>query len=585
MGSGQGVSVLGNLAYVIASQGPEDDHPTANLQIVDVSNPARPMPLGMCQVSEDARAVQVTGRYAFVAGGTWNEDAPGWRDGLAVIDVSDRANPVRVTGLDTPGWAHDVHVAGDRVYLADGPGGLVIVSLPAGPLAIVEAPRSQSILYDGTATLSVSAVGSAALNYQWYMGESGDTAHPVVGATLASYTTPALRQSTAYWVRVSSGGYSVDSPTTPVAVAPIVVWGAVDWDRANLPAGLSNLVAVAAGWQHALALKGDGTAIAWGTYYDPASDKTVPATVPAGLSGVVAVTTGGGHDLALKSNGTVVAWGQNDLDQTVVPAGLSNVVGVAGGGYHSLALRADGTMAAWGRFYDGHSWVPFPLPSGLTQVVAVAAGAYQSLALRTDGTVTGWGYYYNGSSNVAMTVPAGLTNVVAVAGGGNHSLALRADGTVVAWGYYYNGNSYVAMSAPAGQTNVVAIAAGSSHSLALRSDGTVIGWGFNGSGQTTVPVGLSNVVAVAASQSYSLALLGKASPAVRPPLANPLRRDTTFSVSLPTASGRVYALEFKDALLDGPWTALPLVPGTGRDRTLVDAAATAPQRFYRVRQW
>ena len=58
-----------------------------------------------------------------------------------------------------------------------------------------------------------------------------------------------------------------------------------------------------------------------------------------------------------------------------------------------------------------------------------------------------------------------------------------------------------------------------------------------------------------------------------------------FRVSLPTQSGRVYRLEYKHSLADADWTALPLVAGTGHERTLTDPTATGAQRFYRVRRW
>src|SRR5207247_1102435 len=80
-----------------------------------------------------------------------------------------------------------------------------------------------------------------------------------------------------------------------------------------------------------------GVPVAWG-------DNTYGQTsVPAGLSNVVAVAAGFGHSLAVRSDGTVVAWGSNSSGETNVPAGLSDVVAVAGGDPHSLALRADGT--------------------------------------------------------------------------------------------------------------------------------------------------------------------------------------------------------------------------------------------------
>ena len=53
----------------------------------------------------------MVGNYAYVA-----LDAAG----LAVIDVSNPANPVRVGGYDTSGNAFGVAVSGNYAYVADG---------------------------------------------------------------------------------------------------------------------------------------------------------------------------------------------------------------------------------------------------------------------------------------------------------------------------------------------------------------------------------------------------------------------------------------------------------------------------------
>jgi hypothetical protein len=60
--------------------------------------------------------------------------------------------------------------------------------------------------------------------------------------------------------------------------------------------------------------------------------------VPPGLSGVTGIAAGGFHSLALKSDGTVVAWGDDGLGQTDVPAGLTGVTAIAAGGNFSLGL-------------------------------------------------------------------------------------------------------------------------------------------------------------------------------------------------------------------------------------------------------
>lgn len=70
--------------------------------------------------------------------------------------------------------------------------------------------------------------------------------------------------------------------------------------------------------------------------------------VPAGLSNVVALAAGGVHSMALTREGNVFAWGNNENGQTNVPSNLGNVVAIACGGSHSLALKTDGTVTGWG---------------------------------------------------------------------------------------------------------------------------------------------------------------------------------------------------------------------------------------------
>jgi len=65
------------------------------------------------------------------------------------------------------------------------------------------------------------------------------------------------------------------------------------------------------------------------------------------------------HTVALKQNGTVVAWGSNYAGQIGVPTGLRDVAAIAAGSAHTLALKKDGTVAAWGRA---------SVPAGLTGV-------------------------------------------------------------------------------------------------------------------------------------------------------------------------------------------------------------------------
>ena len=268
----------------------------------------------------------------------------------------------------------------------------------------------------------------------------------------------------------------------------IVGWGRNSEGQTTIPNNLSNVVQIATGDFHSLALISDGTVVAWG------NNDYRQTTIPSGLNNVVLLAGGAYHSLALKSDGTVVAWGNNDFGQTTIPSGLINVVSVSAGYDFSLALKSDGTVVAWG----DDNFDQTAIPSGLNNVVSVAAGGAFSLALKSDGTVVAWGHNDFGQT----TIPNDLTNVVSVSVGYSHSLALKSDGKVVAWG----SNDSNQTSIPSGLMNVVSISAGYYHSLVLKSDSTVVAWGSNSYGQTTSPSGLTNVVTIAAGGAHNLAV-------------------------------------------------------------------------------
>src|SRR5204863_309928 len=81
---------------------------------------------------------------------------------------------------------------------------------------IAPQPASQSIASGVSATLSVSAAGTAPLTFQWYSGALA----PIAGATSSSFATPPLTNTTSYWVRVSNSAGSVDSATATITVTP-----------------------------------------------------------------------------------------------------------------------------------------------------------------------------------------------------------------------------------------------------------------------------------------------------------------------------------------------------------------------------
>ncbi len=78
-------------------------------------------------------------------------------------------------------------------------------------------PASQTVARNATARLTVTPRGNGPYTYQWYQGASGSTAFPIVGATSAALTTPAITQPTPFWVRVTNACGTRDSATAVVS--------------------------------------------------------------------------------------------------------------------------------------------------------------------------------------------------------------------------------------------------------------------------------------------------------------------------------------------------------------------------------
>jgi hypothetical protein len=262
--------------------------------------------------------------------------------------------------------------------------------------------------------------------------------------------------------------------------------------------------------------------------------------VPGGLSGVTAIAANAYHSLALKNDGSVVAWGcgfPTDSGQCSVPGGLSGVTAIAAGAYHSLALKNDGTVVAWGCGAINNVG-QCDVPGGLSGVTAIAAGFSHSLALKGDGSVVAWGCGVPSGNYGQCSVPVGLSGVTAVAASHYDSLAVKNDGTVVAWGCGAGSLDFGQCGVPGGLTGVTAIAAGEAHSLALKGDGTVVAWGCGAAdlGQCSVPSGLCHATAISAAFVQSLALAQLCQTIAFGPLANKTYGAPDFTVSATASS-------------------------------------------------
>lgn len=440
-------------------------------------------------------------------------------------------------------------------------------TLTVSPTIITSVPQSQTIFLNGTVTLSIGVQALIPVTYQWLFNGNVVSGAATNWLTVTNVT---YGQGGVYTV-IYSDAYETVTNSATLSVVPVAAWGYPG--QSSIPAGLTNLMAVACGESHGLGLNGDGTVTGWGYGFTPA---------PPDLTNAVAIAAGNGYSLALRSDGTLAAWGSNTFGETNVPDGLSNVVAIAAGDFHNLALKSDGTIVAWGDNEYGQTNVP----AGLTNVVAIAAGEWNSMALMANGTVAAWGAGTNNTGTDPYfgqsIVPANLSNVVQIATGGLDDVALRADGSMTGWGGKFFGED----SLPAGVSNIVTLAAGYGFSVALKADGTVAVWGDNEYGETLVPAGLTNVMAVAPGSFETLALIANGPPPSKVAIANPQLTSQGFNLALPSQSGRVYQLEYKNSLSDPNWIPLPLAAGNGGILLLNDTTATNfNQRFYQVQRW
>jgi alpha-tubulin suppressor-like RCC1 family protein len=224
------------------------------------------------------------------------------------------------------------------------------------------------------------------------------------------YATLALKDDGTVWAWGRNYYGQLGDNTTSNSLIPVQVLG---------PDGigyLSNITAIDTSGYHSIALKGDGTVWAWGAnYYGQLGDNTtsnrlIPVQVlgPGGigyLSNITAIAAGYNHNLALSSDGTLWAWGQNYYGQlgdnttadSPVPvevtgpdgAGyITNITAIAAGNTHSVAVRDDGTLWAWGWNYYGelgdgtNTDRPAPVQAlWLENVTSVTAGQGYTLAL------------------------------------------------------------------------------------------------------------------------------------------------------------------------------------------------------------
>ncbi len=281
---------------------------------------------------------------------------------------------------------------------------------------------------------------------------------------------------------------------------------------------MDDCVAVAAGYYHSMAIKKDGSLWTWGSNKygqigDGEGGEEVISTSPKKImDDVVAIAAGDFHCMAIKKDGSLWVWGDNSYFELGNGKGGANVfskapekimddcMAVAAGTRHSMALKSDGSLWAWGSsMYNGAvgdgsekgSKTPVKI---MDEVKSISAGAYNSMAIKNDDSLWIWGDNNYGqlgngkSGNKEYTnKPEKLfDNALFISAGSGVCMAIKNDESLWIWGdnSFNNGVEKEIIAMPTKiMESVVSAASGSRHNMAIKKDGTLWIWGDNTYGQ------------------------------------------------------------------------------------------------------
>ena len=296
----------------------------------------------------------------------------------------------------------------------------------------------------------------------------------------------------------------------------MVCWGQDGLRERLSAAGLADVVAISTGDEpdaglHVCALHEEGTVSCWGAGFEgqlgqgERGSRYLPVAVP-GITDAVAVGAGWAHTCAVHSDGGVSCWGVNSLGQLgdgtvesrLLPQripGLEGVVAISAGSNSTCAIHVDGALSCWG-WATGFGSPGYTSPSrvgDLPAVVSVAIGRHQTCAVTVDGKV----YCWPAGRFPRPVRVVGVDGVATIAVGDGSVCAVHRDGGVSCWGRNNSAGQLgrgttvptlqPARLAAISDAVTVSVSWGSSdvgaHACAMHEDGSVSCWGGNGLGQ------------------------------------------------------------------------------------------------------
>jgi hypothetical protein len=327
---------------------------------------------------------------------------------------------------NTTYWARATNSAGS----ANSNAATVTVRFPP---AITTQPASTTIASGTSTTLTATASGTSP-TFQWYAGNSPNTASPIAGATSANYTTPALSTTSTYWVRASNAAGTANSNTATVAVEipPVITAQPVPTTIASGTTATLTVAATGTGlfYQWYVGVSGDGSNP---IISNPTNGAETPSLVTPALNATtnywVEVYNNVGDLLSNTVTVTVAT-------PPVITASPSPVT-INSGGTTTLTVAASGTSPTF-QWYVGNS-------GDLSNPIAGATLAnFTTPALSTDTTywaraTNAVGFANSSAATVTVIAPPVITaspSPVAINSGSTATLTVAASGTSPTFQWY-----------------------------------------------------------------------------------------------------------------------------------------------------
>ncbi|MDR1295040.1 MAG: Ig-like domain-containing protein [Bifidobacteriaceae bacterium] len=437
-------------------------------------------------------------------------------------------------------------IEGAVAYPADGPPAYI-----PRPVTMPVTTRATAVSAGGAHTAVLTADGAIYMSGSNQYGQRGDGSEHVrgregetsVGVTAPGVVFTGLSAGRNHTLAVSQEGkvYAWGSDQTgqlgpngafnaqALAENPWVSRKAWMKDVPVEVSGLADIVQVAAGVEHSVALTRDGHVYTWGANLvgqlgDGTAGGYSTQPVRVDLDGIVGISAGFNATVAWTTEGRLYAWGDNSsgglgdgtLNDARAPQEIHGlaVAAASTSGAHSMAIGRDGQIYTWGDNRmnalgsDDQRFTTEPeLVAGLPEIASVAAGENITAAVADNGDVYTWGW--NGDRGVDEGIdgrlgtgevprrsrPAqveGVSGVIQVDVNTSHAAALTGTGEVWAWGSNESGElgrepvfpnapvpTPVQVELPADAQDGASVGVGAGITLMRTTAGKIWGWGYN----------------------------------------------------------------------------------------------------------